>query len=116
MKNVTFSLGSVAIIDKTDASFKFFDFLFTGLSGRAKEFKEFAKLFVYNRLTDCVSVSRLPEVYPQELFEQLGFREKPSERSLYRNLERIGDKHALLIKRYQQLLREHKLVTEEQLL
>jgi len=114
MKNITFSLGSVAIIDKADASFKFFDFLFDGLSGRAKGFKEFAKLFVYNRLTDCVSVSRLPEVYPQELFEQLGFKEKPSERSFYRNLERIGDKHALLIERYQQMLREHKLITKEQ--
>ncbi len=114
MKNVTFSIGSVAIIHKTDVSFKFFDFLFDGLSGRAKEFKESAKLFVYNRLTDCVSVSRLPEMYPQEMFEQLGFTKKPSERSLYRNLERIGDKHALLMERYQQLLKDHKLVTEEQ--
>src|SRR3989344_5378578 len=112
MKNVTFSLGSVAIIDKADDSFRFFDFLFDGLSGRAKGFKEFAKLFVYNRLTDCVSVSRLPEVYPQELFEQLGFNKKPSERSFYRNLERIGDKYALLIERYQQLLKRHNLITK----
>src|SRR3989344_5209543 len=97
MKNVTFSLGSVAIIDKVDDSFKFFDFLFNGLSGRAKGFKEFAKLFVYNRLTDCVSMSRLPEVYPSELFEQLGFAKKPSGRSLYRNMGRIGDKHSFFI-------------------
>lgn len=114
MKNVTFSLGSVAIIDKTEDSFKFFNFLFYGLSGRAKSLKEFAKLFVYNRLTNCVSVSRLSEVYPQELFVQLGFTKKPSERSLYRNLERIGDKHELLIERYQHLLKNHNLVTEEQ--
>jgi transposase len=114
MRNVTFPIGSVAIIDKADYSFNFFDFLFDGLSGRAKDFKEYAKLFVYNRLTDCVSVSRLPEVYPSELFAQLGFKGKPSERSLYRNLERIGDKHALFIERYQQLLKKHNLMTEEQ--
>lgn len=114
MKNVTFSIGSVAIIDKTEDSFKFFDFLFSGICGKVKDLKEFAKLFVYNRLTDCVSVSRLPEVYPAELFEQLGFKDKPSERSLYRNLERIGDKSALFLERYQQLLKEHNLMTEEQ--
>jgi len=46
MKSITFSLGSVAIIDKVNDSYKFFDFLFDGVSGKAKELKEFAKLFV----------------------------------------------------------------------
>lgn len=115
MRNITFSIGSVAIIDKANVSFGFFDFLFDELSGRAKGLKECAKLFVYNRLTECVSVSRLLEVYPQELFEQIGFKDRPSERSLYRNLERIGDKHTFLIERYQHLLKKHMLLTKEQI-
>ncbi len=40
MSNVTFSVGSVAIIDKANVEFKFFDFLFDGVSGMAKELKE----------------------------------------------------------------------------
>jgi len=114
MSNVTFSIGSVALIDKVNDSYKFFDFLFDGVSGRAKELKEFAKLFVYNKLTDCVAVSRILGVYPTELLAQLGFKETVSERSLYRNLERIGDKNAFFIERYQQLLKNHNLITNEQ--
>ena len=116
MKNVTFSIGSVAIIDKVDDSYKFFDFLFDNISGRAKNLKSFAKLFVYNRLSDCVSVNRLLDIYPIELLERLGFKGTVSERSIYRNLERIGDKHLLIVERYQQLLKEHNLVTQEQFL
>lgn len=116
MKNVTFSLGSVAIIDKANCSFGFFDFLFNGIGGKAKNIKKCAKLFVYNRLTLCVSVNRLCEVYPFELFQQLGFGKIPSDRSLYRNLERIGNNHKFLIEKYQQLLMKHDLVSEEQFL
>jgi len=114
MKNVTFSLGSVAIIDKADVSFGFFDFLFSGIGGKAKNIKECAKLFAYNRLASCVSVNQICEIYPSELFEQLGFNEKPSERSLYRNLERIGNNHKFIIEKYQQLLKKYDLISKEQ--
>jgi len=114
MKSITFSLGSVAIIDKVNDSYKFFDFLFDGVSGKAKELKEFAKLFVYNKLTNCVAISRILDVYPTELLAQLGFKGNVRERSLYRNLERIGDKNAFLIERYQQLLKNNNLITNEQ--
>ena len=115
-KNVTFSIGSVALIDKVDASFGFFDSLFNKIGGRAKYLKECAELFVYNRLTSCVSINRIREVYPTELFRQLGFNSMPSERTLYRNLERIGDKYKFIMEKYQQLLRKYNLVSEKQFL
>jgi len=114
MKNVTFSIGSVAIIDKVNASFKFFDFLFDGIKGKATGIKECAKLYVYNKLASCVAVNRLLDVYPEELFMQLGFKEKPSERALYRNLERIGNKFLFVLEKYQQLISKHNLASEKQ--
>ena len=114
MKNVTFSIGSVAIIDKVNISFNFFDFLFNGIGGKSKNIKEFAKLFVYNKLTSSVSLNRFLDLYPIELFQQLGFNEKPSERSLYRNLEKIGDNHKFIIEKYQKLLQKHDLISKEQ--
>ena len=114
MKNITFSIGSVAIIDKADVSFDFFDFLFNGIGGKVKNLKECAKLFVYNRLAQCVSVNQICEIYPTELFEQFGFNEKPSERSLYRNLERIGNNHKFIIEKYQRLLQKYDLTSKEQ--
>lgn len=114
MKNVTFSIGSVAIIDKANVSFNFFDFLFNGIGGKVKNLKECAKLFVYNKLASSVSVNQIGEIYPFELFEQLGFAEKPSERSLYRNLERIGDNHKFIMEKYQKLLQKHDLISKEQ--
>lgn len=116
MKNVTFPIGSVALIDKVNASFGFFDFLFDGIRGKAKDIKECAKLYVYNKLASCVPVNHLLDVYPEELFMRLGFKEKPSERGLYRNLERIGDKFLFVMEKYQQLIKKHNLVSEKQFL
>ncbi|MBI3190337.1 hypothetical protein HYZ41_01390 [archaeon] len=116
MKNVTFSIGSVALIDKVNVSFGFFDFLFDGIKGKAKDLKECAKLHVYNRLTDCVPVNHILDVYPEELLKQLGFRKKPSERDLYRNIERIGNKFLFVIEKYQHLIRKYNLVSKEQFL
>jgi hypothetical protein len=47
--NTTFAIGNVALIDKVNGRFGFFDFLFDGVVGKAKTLKECAKLFVYNR-------------------------------------------------------------------
>ena len=116
MKNVTFPIGSVAVIDKVNGSFGFSDFLFGRIGGKAKDIKECAKLFVYNRLTACVSVNRLREVYPTELFKQLGFDNMPAERKLYRSLERIGNNHKFVMERYQQLLKKYNFVSDKQFL
>ena len=111
MKSVTFSIGSVALIDKVNVSFGLFDFLFDGVKGKAKDLKECAKLHVYNKLAQGVPVNHLLDIYPEELFRQLGFRKKPSERDLYRSIERIGSKFAFVMENYQQLIRKHSLVS-----
>lgn len=112
--NVTFSIGNVALIDKINAKFGLFDHLFSGIAGKARTLKETAKLFVYNKLGKCVAINRLSTVYPTELFETLGFKEVPSDRTLYRNLERIGNHYTFLLEKYQQLLIRHNLVSNEQ--
>ena len=91
-RNVTFSIGNVAIIDKVNEKYQLFNKLFDNLGTKAKNIKNSAKLFCYNRLGDCVAINQLNEIYPEELFTQLGFREVPAERSLYRDLDRIGQR------------------------
>ncbi len=114
--NVTFSIGSIGIVDKINAEFSLFDFLFDKVFGRAKEVKETAKLLVSNRLDKCSSVHRLQDLYPQEFFEMLGFEGIPAERNLYRNIERIGESFSLLVEKYQQLAARQNLISAEQFL
>ena len=108
------NIGSVGLIDKINSCFGFFDQVFDKTGGRARFFKESAKLFVANRLEKCVGINRLNELYSQEFFELLGFKGKFGERSLYRNLERIGQKYPVLLERYQILIKKHNLVSQEQ--
>ena len=115
-QNVTFSIGNVAVIDKVNEKFGLFDYLFGNLGTKAKNIKQSAKLFVYNRLGDCVSINQLNSVYPEELFSQLGFKENPSDRTLYRDLERIGKRFPFLQVRYQQIIKKNNLASEEQFL
>ena len=114
MKSVTFSIGSVALIDKVNVSFGLFDFLFDGIKGKAKDLKECAKLHIYNKLAQGVPVNHFLDMYPEELFKQLGFKEKPSERDLYRSIERIGNKFLFVMEKYQQLIKKNNLVSQEQ--
>ena len=44
--NVTFSIGSVALIDKADAETGFFKAVFDGIGGRAKDFIPRVKLLM----------------------------------------------------------------------
>lgn len=113
-KNVTLNIGSVGLIDKINSETGFFDLIFDKTGGRAHFFKESAKLFVSNRLGKCVGINRLKELYPQEFFELLGFKKKIGERSLYRNLERIGQKHPVLLSQYQKFLHKKNLVSDTQ--
>jgi transposase len=48
------------------------------------------------------------------LFEYLGFRKVPGDRTFYRDLERVGLYHKFIFNRYQQLLKKYGLVSEEQ--
>lgn len=112
--NVSLEIGNVILIDKVNAKFGFFGQLFSGIAIKAKNLKESAKLFSYNRLSKCVSINRITSVYPGELFEWLGFKETPKDRTLYRDLERIGLYHKFIISKYQQLIKKHDLVSKEQ--
>jgi transposase len=113
-KNVSFAIGNVVLIDKINHKFGFFNSLFGNIATKAKTLKQSAKLFVYNRLGRCVSINRLTSVYPKEVFEHLNFKEIPKDRTLYRNLERIGLYHKFIINRYQQLMQKKDLVSKEQ--
>src|SRR3990167_139201 len=113
-QNVTYSIGNIALIDKINEKLGLFDSCFDGVFGRAKEVKETAKALTANRLGECVSTHRLTEVYPQEFFRELGFKDTPAERNLYRNIERIGQRSPILLERYQSLVKKHGLVSAEQ--
>ena len=113
-QNVTFSIGNVALIDKVNEKFGIFDYLFANLNCRAKNIKSSAKLLSYNRLGDCVSVNQLTSVYPEELFKQLGYRKIPADRSIYRDLDRIGQRAPFLQNKYQEIIKKNGLVSEKQ--
>jgi len=113
-RNVTFSIGNVAIIDKVNEKYQLFNKLFDNLGTKAKNIKNSAKLFCYNRLGDCVAINQLNEIYPEELFTQLGFREVPAERSFYRDLDRIGQRVPFFLERYQEIIKINGLASEKQ--
>jgi len=112
--NISFNAGNLILINKVDSKYKFFDFIFQGLTGKTKHLKESTKAFINNRLDKCVSVNQIPKVYPEELFESLGFEKIPKLKTLYRDLERIGIRYPLILEKYQQLIKKNNLVSKEQ--
>ena len=92
MKANTFSLGGIALLDKAEKDFGLISGIFDGVSKKAKNFRGRVKALLYNRLTHAVSVHQVLSTYPRECFEQLGMKQKPSERALYRAVEQVeGD-------------------------
>lgn len=114
--NKTFPLGGLAILDKIEKSYALISTLFEGLGGRAKNFIPIVKLHIYNKLTHSVSVHQILDIYPEELMERLGTDSIPSERSLYRPLERIGELFPIIQSRYHQFLKEHDLIDSNQII
>jgi len=112
--NISFDIGSLILIDKADSKYKFFDSVLKGLEGKTKHLKESVKAFIYNRLSKCVSVCRINEIYPIECFESLGFKENPKQRTLYRDLVRIGIKWRFVILGYQRMLKNNISISKEQ--
>lgn len=113
-ENVSFSFGPIALMNKIDKKFNFFEIIFRGLGGKAKNLKESAKLFVYNKLADSISINRILELYSFELLNEIGFKDEISDRTLYRHLERIGDNYKFLMSNYQKFLKMNNLVSEKQ--
>lgn len=112
--NISFNVGTLILTKKADKEFNFFDFIFSGLKGKTRHLIESVKTFVNNRFDKCVSISQITQSYQQEWFECFGFKEIPKERTLYRDLERIGAKYKFVIEKYQQLLKQKNLLDEKQ--
>jgi len=113
-QNISYNAGNLILIDKVDQQYNFFGSIFQALTGKTKHLIESVKAFINNRLDKCVSVNQITEIYPEELFNALGFKETPKQRTLYRDLERIGIRHPLIVERYQQLLNKNDLVSNIQ--
>ena len=112
-QNVTFGIGSVALIDKADAQSDFFS-IFNGVGGRMKDFIPSVKLLMVNKLEESVAVSRLPDFTPPEKFSMLGFEGSTSDRSLNRVLERMGQRSQLIMDAYQKWVLRNNLTDNVQ--
>ena len=114
MNNVTYSIGNLAPIEKADRELDgYLERLVDGISGRARDFVSLVKLLMYNRLGDCWPVNHLTD-HPKELYDQLGFENKPGERTIYRALERLGKRYALVLHKHQEVLIEYDLASDKQ--
>ena len=114
--NKTFPLGGIVMIEKVEKEFGLFSTIFKNLGGNAKDFIPLVELHAYNKLSHSVSVHQILNTYPRELMEQLGMKEKPSERTLYRTLERIGRSFPVVMDRYQHFVEENDLVDNNQII
>ncbi len=114
MRNVTFSIGSIGIVDKINAKYGILDSIFGEGFGRAKNIPETAKLLITNRLDKSASVNRLDELYPVEFFRELGFKEIPKQRNVYRGIERIGMRFNALVEKYQSIIKKFGLASNKQ--
>ncbi len=113
-KNTTISLGAVVMIHQIENRYGLFKHLFSDIGVKAKEFIPNVKVLVGNKLTHSVSILQIPGTYPQEFALRLGMKEPLKDRTLNRTLERIGKRFPLIFQRYQQFLKQHGLVDEEQ--
>ena len=110
-KNISFSIGPLALMERIENKFNLFGIIFEGLGGKAKNLKKSAKLFIYNKLAESIAICRIKEIYPYELFEEIGFIKEPNERAIYRDLARIGKKAQLILEKYQLFLKRNNLVS-----
>lgn len=116
MDNKSISLGGIILINKVEKQFSVFSELFSGMSGKAKDFVGCVKLHVYNKLTHSVSTHQILETYPKEVSVHLGMKEMPAERGLYGALDGVGKYFPLLLDRYQNLIEKHNLIDPNQLI
>ena len=98
--NKSISLGGIVLLDKVEKRFNVFSEIFSGIGRKTKGFVGCVKLHVYNKLTHSVSTHQILETYSEEVAPYLGMENMPSERSLYRTLERIGKQFPVLLERY----------------
>jgi transposase len=114
--NRTIPLGGILMIKKVEKDYDFFSKLFGGAEGKTNDFVPLVKFHLDNKLTHSVSVHQMLNTYPAEILEQLGVKEVPSERTLYRTLERVGKCFPVFLDRYQQFIKGNGLVDKNQIL
>jgi len=112
--NVAVSIGSVALIEKVNGEFDFFERIFSNISGKARDLISSTKLFIYNRLDECFSINQIIPGYSPELFELLKFKKILSDRTLYRDLSRIGKNYTFILENYQRFIIKEDLVADKQ--
>jgi transposase len=113
-KNVAYSIGNLALIDKADAQLNgYLNKVFKGAGGKVKDFVNIVKLLIYNNLGDNLATSRLLH-HPDELFETMGFEDIPKERQLFRVIERVGKAFPIILEQHQKILKRFNLVTDKQ--
>src|SRR3989339_1361007 len=108
--NTSFHVGNLILINKVDSKYNLFDSLFATFKGKTKHFIESVKMLVNNRLDKCAVISKIRDVYSDDWFGCLGFREKPKERTIYRDLERVGINYKFVIEKFDQLLKKDNLI------
>ena len=113
-QNVTFSIGSIALIDKADAQTGFFKAVFDGIGGRARDFIPAIKLLMVNKLEESVAIHRVLDFIPEEKLTMLGFRKGVSDRTLNRTLERLGENRKFIMDHYQKWVKDNGLVDKVQ--
>ncbi|MHA1290841.1 MAG: hypothetical protein ACTSPB_25940 [Candidatus Thorarchaeota archaeon] len=114
--NVTFGLGSIALIDKVEDYLNgYFEKVLEEIGGKAQDFIPCVKLLIANRMGDCHSIHRLEDL-PEEYYQQLRFSSPKSNRTLNRTLERLGKSYQFIVHNHQKVIKEHDLVTKEQFL
>ncbi len=100
MNSVTLPLGSISIMDKIDREYGLISSIFGKAGGRSRNFVGAVKLLLCNRMDDAVSVHQILPMSSDERFGLLGLKEGISERSLYRDLQKVGREFPILLERY----------------
>lgn len=71
MKNITYSVGGIVILDMVKKEFDLFSKIFDGIEGNMKNFIPLIKVYVNNKLIHSVSIHQILEIYPRELMNKL---------------------------------------------
>ena len=116
MTSTSIPLGGILLIDRVEKEFGLFSGVFKGVDAGVKDFSRCVKLHVYNKLTHGVSVHQICETYPLEIAEYFGLEEMPSERSLYRVVENVGENLPVLLSRFQKFVKDKDLIDSKQII
>jgi len=109
LRNMSFSVGSIGVLQKMEKEYGLISGIFGNAPTRHKDFLGQVKLLLYNRLNESVSVHQIMPTSPSDLFEILGMATAPKERNLYRAVDIIGELFPFFMDRYQQKINEHNL-------